>query len=452
MDLDRRIRKLIYVPQLSGGRKTFLHFYWDGRAYSLREYSDPNVAPRPRYRADVGLPVEKILSLAVAPGSFSIDQPAVPNDDIRFWYRQTVEANRRHLGIEPDPAKERVSASTNASRVVRPAVRTIGPLAGYGDELRARLWRYRAECFAAADDLFDERYQPGGMQPPVFKTEQAHRNVLVKPGARQEEIKAVSAAIPTGRRHKWFRSMTSSQALAQSVFANLQYHNKLALLADLRGDDRLPCFPRSVARPRNSWSPVPLQLEYQVDTLGEPRPTSVDVMFGGDYRVAVECKLSEPEVGACSRPDLRPSDSNYASDHCDGTYTRQRGRRTRCALTERGTAYWRYIPKLFTWSADGDMRPCPLHATYQLVRNVLAASVREGGHPEPDGHAVLIYDARNPAFAEGGKGNLAWQKVRDALKNPALLRRCTWQELVACLRQDEELNWLTEALRDKYGL
>ena len=32
MDLHQRIRKLIYVPQLSGGRKTFLHFYWDGKA------------------------------------------------------------------------------------------------------------------------------------------------------------------------------------------------------------------------------------------------------------------------------------------------------------------------------------------------------------------------------------------------------------------------------------
>ena len=53
------------------------------------------------------------------------------------------------------------------------------------------------------------------------------------------------------------------------------------------------------------------------DYLGEPRPTSVDVMFDGKYRVAVECKLSLPEVG--SRPRLGRSASSYESDHCDGT-------------------------------------------------------------------------------------------------------------------------------------
>ena len=368
----------------------------------------------------------------------------VSKDDVGYWYRQTVEANRRHLGVEPDPTKAQVSTSAGAPRAVRPAVQMVASPAGYRDELLARFWRYRTEHFAGADDLFDPGYQPGGTQPPVFKTEHAHRNVLVRPDATRDEIETVLSAIPDGKHHKWFRSMTSSQALAQSVFANLKYHNKLGLLADLRGEDDLPPFPSGVVRPRYSWAAPQLELEYHVDYLGEPRPTSVDVMFDGDYRVAVECKLSEPEVGSCSRPGLGPSDSNFESDHCDGTYTHQRGRRDRCALTERGIAYWRYIPKLLTWPADADMQPCPLRATYQLVRNILAACVRPNGDLDPAAHAVLLYDARNPGFAEGGKGYLAWQTVRSALKNPVLLRRCTWQELVACLRQDAELNWLTK--------
>ena len=33
-------------------------------------------------------------------------------------------------------------------------------------------------------------------------------------------------------------------------------------------------------------------------------------------------------------------------------------------------------PTLFVWSADRNMKPCPLDGTYQLARNVLAACVR----------------------------------------------------------------------------
>ena len=276
---------------------------------------------------------------------------------------------------------------------------------------------------------------------------------MLRPGAARDEIEAVLSAIPAGMYHQWFRSMTSSQALAQSVFANLRWHGKLGLLADLRGEDRLPIFPSGVVRPRYTWSAAPgLELEYHVNYLGEPRPTSVDVLFGDNYRVAVECKLSEVEIGSCSRPELGPSDSNYETDHCDGAYTCQRGRSERCALTERGIAYWRYIPGLLTGPADADMRTCPLRSTYQLVRNILAACVRSDGTLDQAGHAVLLYDGRNPDFAEGGQGHEAWQAVHSALKNPVLLRRCTWQELAACLRQDAELDWLTGALRNKYGL
>ena len=272
----------------------------------------------------------------------------------------------------------------------------------YHDRLRATLWRYREEQFAGADDLFDPAYQPGFGQPPVFKTEHALQNVLVRPDAGPAELGAVRSAIPEGLHHKWFRSMASSQALAQSVFANLRFHNKLGLLADLRGEDRLPPFPSGLVRP---WAgSTPFEMEYRVNYLGEPRPTSVDVMFDGVYRVAVEVKLSEGEVGACSRPRLRPTDSSYESDHCDGTYTRQRGRDDRCALTARGIAYWRYIAELFTWPAGMDLRPCPLHATYQLVRNILAACVRPNGELDPAAHAVLLYDRAQPRVRPGRQG------------------------------------------------
>ncbi len=450
MDLHYRFRNLIYVPELSEGRKTFLHLYWDGKSYSLREYSHPITPPRARYFADVGLTINEILSRARRPGCFIIGAPAEPNTHVRFWYERTVEANRKYLGVEPSDEKRssRLLPSRPPSGPVSQSTVPVSPVT-YRDQLYARFWCYREQEFAGADSLFDPQYQPGH-QPPVFKREHAHRNVLIRPGASPEEANAVWAEISEGRRHRWFASMSSSQALAQSVFANLKRYDKLELLAGLRGEDGLPLFPRSVLQ--NSWIGDYFRLEYQVDYLGERRATSVDLMLGGQYRVAVECKLSEPDVGACSRPALKPTDSNYENDYCDGSYTRQHGRRDRCSLTEAGRLYWRYIPKLFTWPYDADTRPCPLLATYQLVRTILAACVRPGGDVDQAAHAVLLYDRRNPEFAEGGRGFVAYQSVRTALKNPALLKRGTWQNLVDCLRQDKELDWLTSGLRDKYGV
>ena len=54
-------------------------------------------------------------------------------------------------------------------------------------------------------------------------------------------------------------------------------------------------------------------MEYKIDYLGEPRRTSLDSYISGDYRIAIECKFTEAEVGSCSRPRLKPTDSNYES-------------------------------------------------------------------------------------------------------------------------------------------
>lgn len=72
-------------------------------------------------------------------------------------------------------------------------------------------------------------------------------------------------------------------------------------------------------------------------------------------------------------------------------------------MSERGIGYWRYVPQLFDWPADVDHSPCPLDLTYQLARNVMAACVRADGAIETErAHALLVYDAQNPAFRPGG--------------------------------------------------
>jgi hypothetical protein len=111
------------------------------------------------------------------------------------------------------------------------------------------------------------------------------------------------------------------------------------------------------------------------------------------------------------------------------------------------------VPSILAWQAGQDHRPCPLSGTYQLVRNILAACVTSEGRIDPDGgHALVIYDARNPAFSDGGDADGQWKDCLGALENHSLLRRCSWQRLITRLRHDEDLSWLVNGLARKYGL
>jgi len=314
----------------------------------------------------------------------------------------------------------------------------------YRPEMIARFWEYKQRAFAKRPKLFDSE-APSDSRPPVFLPEFAHLNILTCPGCSEAECEAVYKSLPVRERHRWFRSMTSSQALAASVFGNLKVLGALGQLEGLADDNGLPVFGKC---PLNQAS-----LEYDVTYLGEPRSTSIDVLLGGACPVMVECKLTEPEVGTCSRPLLKPSDPSYDRDLCDGTYRIQQNRHERCPLTSLGVLYWRYVPFLFKWKNDADLKPCPLNRNYQLVRNVLAAKVTPSGEVRGDaeGHALLVYDERNPAFQRGGEGRNAFEETRFALKQPNDLRKCSWQRLVGHLRQQHVLGWLTDQLETKYG-
>ncbi len=317
-----------------------------------------------------------------------------------------------------------------------------GATMSYLKELVSRLWNYKAEAFGPDSPYFEEDF-PRGMRPPVFTKEAVERNVLVAPDMTEAQRREILRLIPPRKRHLWFRSMTSSQALVQSVFGNLAALNKLSLLADLVTEDGFKPF-----QPKDGQEGK-IDLEFAVDYLGEPRPTEVDVFFRGNCRVAVECKLSESDVGTCSRPRLKSEEP----EHCDGTYTFQKGRQVRCALTEIDVKYWDFVPVLFKWDSDVDHSPCPLRDSYQLVRNVLASSVLPDGRVASDEDlAMLLYDERSPTFQLGGKGHAAFEQVRDALLNPLHLQRCTWQDVMACIRIDASLAWLTEQLGLKYWL
>ena len=90
----------------------------------------------------------------------------------------------------------------------------------YETELIRHFWDYQRDKFSAVDEFLECRLS-GFQRPPVFLRDKAAENVLHRPHAAQKEITELEDMLPRNDRHRWFRSMKSSQALAQSVFGNL---------------------------------------------------------------------------------------------------------------------------------------------------------------------------------------------------------------------------------------
>lgn len=343
--------------------------------------------------------------------------------------------------------KERQEARKKLQEMEKPYYSRKVDMSGYKKQLIRRYWSYQKAAFPDAESHFDRLDAPiGSTRPPVFHKDKAWKNVIIRPGASKREIDQLISLIPKGKRHKWFHSMNSSQALAQSVFGNLATYDCLSNLKDLVDEDGMALLDDAQVRSDN------FAMEFNVNYLGEPRPTSLDVYFKGDYQVAIECKFSESEIGTCSRPRLTPTKPNYDNEYCDGNYTKQRARIEQCSLTEIGVLYWRYVSQLFHWDGDNSYIPCPLYFNYQLVRNILAVGVGDDERASPaTGHVVLIYDERNPAFQEGGKGFISFTDTQQALRDPTMLRKCSWQRIVQHMRNNNILSWLTEQLDLKYG-
>ena len=306
----------------------------------------------------------------------------------------------------------------------------------YVDQLVVRMHSYAHERFDAA--LFETGGDPH--RPPVFLAEHATSNLLLPPDA--DLALSVVKMVPLAARHRWFRSMKSSQALTQSVFGALATTGHLVALRAVTAECGRSAFTETPNQ-------LDMTLEQDVSWLGEPRPTSIDVCFESpQYRVAVECKLSESAFGPCSRPRLPPDNPSS----CNGTYTVQHGRQARCALTEIGVQYWQHAPAVLDWNPDVDHSPCPLARTYQLVRNVLAATVRQDRVETAAGHALIIYDERNPAFRPGRDARSAYDAVCTASRHPGLLRIVSWQRVIGRLSAVRDLRWLIDGLEAKYGL
>lgn len=305
------------------------------------------------------------------------------------------------------------------------------------EELLHKVWWAHATKLSP-DDL-DGR--EGSRRPPVASAKKPYLNLMLP--EEEKQAAQIKAEITPQNRHRHFGSFKSSQALAQSVFGAFKAADCLDLLAQVRAECGRPAFgtPTTLAK---------MSMEVDVHTMNEPRSTQLDVCLEmEDYRVAVECKFCEPEFGTCSRVRASKTETPI----CNGSYTRQQGRQARCALSETGITYWDHIPSVFDWDTLEDLSPCPLLPTYQIVRNVLAAIVDSEGSVHPtNGHAIFVYDARNPVYRPGGEADNQLRLAFAACRVPGLIRRVTWQEIVRVCTCSEDLVWLISNLERKHGI
>ena len=78
------------------------------------------------------------------------------------------------------------------------------------------------------------------------------------------------------------------------------------------------------------------------------------------------------------------------------------------------------------------MNPCPLDGTDPRARTVLAAGVEPDGPADADGdQALVIDDARHPAFLSGGEAARPWDAATGARVRRPRRRRCSWPRFVA---------------------
>lgn len=283
-----------------------------------------------------------------------------------------------------------------------------------------RFARFRAERYSQQDGLFDPEREH------VFKSEYAHYN-LFDPG--------LDHWLPHSRRHRWFASMGSSQALAVSAFGTMLERGELARLNEVPDEHGRPLLAGFVLAGK-------AEFDHLVTALNELKPTQVDLFLPGQHgNVAIECKFWEDRLSPCSQ----------VPDACDGRHDPQNGQR--CVLAEKGITYWQYIPGLFHWTINPEEPTCPIRKPYQLVRNVLAAAVHPqarqvSGQPV----TVLIYDANNPACAPGSEIDRQYRAVETALQGPAILKRTTWQAIVGVLAERGGYSELVAWLEEKYGI
>ena len=82
----------------------------------------------------------------------------------------------------------------------------------FNEDMIRRFWRFKRLRFPTDNPRFEEA-RPRGLRPPVFHEADAESNLLIDPVLTEVERLRLIGMIPVLKRHQWFRSMSSSQAL-----------------------------------------------------------------------------------------------------------------------------------------------------------------------------------------------------------------------------------------------
>lgn len=198
----------------------------------------------------------------------------------------------------------------------------------------------------------------------------------------------------------------SSQALALDLFGTVQRLASRDVIVgrwtealELSGD--------------GPWELIP-EVLIPRETLGEPRPTQLDILAKGKGGIVVfECKFTEPDGGSCSQPVPIQKGANRGKRQCNGNYELQTnpvdGRQSKCALTPKGVKYWDFVPEVMKFDPAENYVPCPFaDGWYQWMRNLVATLnlSRIEGLPAAfvvayaDGPFPMATKIRGPAWGE----------------------------------------------------
>jgi hypothetical protein len=317
---------------------------------------------------------------------------------------------------------------------------------GYASQLRYELAARNRQY--ARGRLHVESY--GGVPVIVYGPDNgAHGNFFgpayAAIGARAEwmrrfdKIHAQGRSLPRcpeepGRRWRELDSSTSSDALLMNVFCTPGVSDSVAVRRLMGIDESAEMIFGWKAR-------VPL-------AKGKFDRTEVDMRWGS---ILVESKLTETDF-QCRESALveayRDFEAVFDSELLPRVDIRTKRRREAVELAEEFTQEWEapgddntVIAKVFQAEieerADKSQPTERGYASYQLIRNVLAAYAVGASF-------CVIHDERRPDLRE------AWFQVMPAVKSAETRVRCkvlTWQELAALLPEG-----LQEFLNLKYGI